>query len=117
MGFRSPGITDKSIGAVAHGCPVLEMINLSYCKKITDKSLISLSQCVKLKTLEIRGCPQISSRGISAIAVGCKQLVKVDVKKCFSIDDSGMIPLACLSQNLREVGKSILHYFSIIIFG
>lgn len=103
FGFRSVGITDKGVEAVAQGCPGLQMINLSYCEEITDSSLISLSKCSKMNTVEIRGCPQISSNGLSAIAVGCRQLSKIDVKKCFRINDAGMIPLACLSRNLREV--------------
>jgi F-box/leucine-rich repeat protein 2/20 len=41
--------------------------------------------------------------GLAAIAVGCKQLAKLDIKKCFNIDDFGMIPLAHFSQNLRQV--------------
>lgn len=79
------------------------MINIAYCKDVTDSSLISLSQCSRLNTLESRGCPLITSLGLTAIAVGCKQLSKLDIKKCCNIDDSGMAPLACFSQNLRQV--------------
>ena len=103
MLFRSGGIRDGGISAVAHGCVALEMINISYCEKITDNSLISLSNCSKLNTLESRGCPLITSLGIKAIAIKCKQLTKLDIKKCFNVDDSAMIPLAHSLQNLRQV--------------
>ncbi|KAM1787936.1 hypothetical protein FF2_034898 [Malus domestica] len=43
---------------------------------------------------------------LSSIAVGCKQLTKLDVKKCSNIDDAGMIPLAHFSQNLRQINLS-----------
>ncbi|KVI11293.1 Leucine-rich repeat, cysteine-containing subtype [Cynara cardunculus var. scolymus] len=84
--YRSVGIKDAGISAVAHGCPSLEMINISYCGNITDSSLISLSNCSKLNTLESRGCPLITSVGLKAIAIRCKQLTKLDIKKCFNIN-------------------------------
>lgn len=104
--YRCTGITDFGISAVAYGCPGLEMINLAYCKDITDSSLISLSKCLILNTIEIRGCPLITSLGLAAIAVRCKQLTKLDIKKCSRIDDNGMIPLSHFSQNLRQVSIS-----------
>ncbi|KAH9608610.1 hypothetical protein KSS87_004379 [Heliosperma pusillum] len=104
--YRSMEITDSGIQPIARGCPALEMINVSYCQDITDGSLISLSKCSNLNTLECRGCPLISSLGIAAIAVGCKQLKKLDIKKCYNINDFGIIPLAHFSQNLRAINLS-----------
>jgi F-box/leucine-rich repeat protein 2/20 len=101
--FRCAGITDSGILAIAHGCPGLEMINVAYCKEVTDNSLLSLSKCSKLNTIESRGCPHITSLGLTAIAARCKQLTKLDIKKCYKIDDAGMIPLAHSSQNLKQV--------------
>ncbi|KAK4483819.1 hypothetical protein RD792_011028 [Penstemon davidsonii] len=106
--YRSPGITDLCILVIARGCPVLEMINVAYCRHITDRSLMSLSKCSKLNTLESRGCPLVTSLGLAAIAVGCRQLAKLDIKKCQNIDDSGMIPLAHFSQNLKQ-SITVLH--------
>ncbi|XP_043703859.1 F-box/LRR-repeat protein 3-like [Telopea speciosissima] len=104
--YRSLGVTDLGIAAIASGCSRLEIINIAYCKDITDHSLRSLSKCVRLNTLEIRGCLRISSLGLSAIAVGCKQLKKLDIKKCYNIDDAGMLPLAHFSKNLRVINFS-----------
>lgn len=104
--YRSMEITDSGIHTIARGCPGLEIINVSYCKDITDRSLISLSKCAKLNTLECRGCPLITSLGVAAIAVGCKQISKLDIKKCYNINDFGAIPLAHFSQNLRQVNLS-----------
>ena len=108
--FRSTGITDLGISAIARGCPRLEMINTAYCTSITDSSLISLSRCPNLKMLEIRGCLLVTSLGLTAIAMNCKQLSRLDIKKCYNIDDSGMIPLAHFSQNLRQVFSSFLSF-------
>ncbi|XP_019446580.1 PREDICTED: F-box/LRR-repeat protein 3-like isoform X1 [Lupinus angustifolius] len=104
--YRSTGITDLGIAAVCRGCPDLEMLNTAYCTSITDSSLFSLSKCSNLKTLEIRGCLLLTSIGLAAIAMNCKQLSRLDIKKCYNIDDSGMIPLAHFSQNLRQINLS-----------
>lgn len=104
--YRSDGIGDSSISAIATGCPGLEMINIAYCKSITDRSLMSLSNCSKLNTLESRGCPLITSVGLEAVSTGCKQLSKLDIKKCHNIDDAGMISLAHFSQNLKQINLS-----------
>ncbi|KAI4353482.1 hypothetical protein L6164_002428 [Bauhinia variegata] len=104
--YRSAGITDSGIAAIACGCPGLEMINLAYCTGITDGSLILLSKCSILETLEIRGCILVTSIGLASIAVKCKQLSRLDVKKCYNIDDSGILSLAHFSQNLRQINLS-----------
>lgn len=82
---------------------------MSYCTSISDESLKCLSQCVRLNTLEIRGCPLVSSVGISAIAAGCRQLRKLDIKKCCEINDTAMLSLANFSHNLRQVGSYSMH--------
>lgn len=95
-------ITDIGISDVANGCPLLEMIDMAYCDKIGDTSLTALARCIHLKTLEIRGCPCLSSLGLSAVATGCKQLSVLDIKKCYITDD-GLISLAQNSQSLKQV--------------
>ncbi|CAH9103229.1 unnamed protein product [Cuscuta europaea] len=104
--YRSFGVTDSGIDAIAHGCLSLEMINIAYCNQITDHSFVSLSKCLNLSTLESRGCPLLTSSGLAALAVGCRLLTKLDIKKCHNIDDAGMISLAHFSQNLREINLS-----------
>uniref|UniRef100_A0A6V7QRP7 F-box/LRR-repeat protein 15-like leucin rich repeat domain-containing protein n=1 Tax=Ananas comosus var. bracteatus TaxID=296719 RepID=A0A6V7QRP7_ANACO len=92
--YRSFGVTDKGVSAIASGCCNLQIINLAYCTEITDESLISLSTCYKLNTLEIRGCSRVTSTGLSAIALGCRQITELDLKKCYDVNDAGMLPLA-----------------------
>uniref|UniRef100_A0A0E0F1N4 TNase-like domain-containing protein n=1 Tax=Oryza meridionalis TaxID=40149 RepID=A0A0E0F1N4_9ORYZ len=104
--YRSGAISDEGVTHIAQGCPMLESINLSYCTKLTDSSLRSLSKCIKLNTLEIRGCPMVSSAGLLEIATGCRLLSKLDIKKCFEINDMGMIFLSQFSHNLRQINLS-----------
>jgi F-box and leucine-rich repeat protein 2/20 len=91
------------VSEIARGCPNLEMINMGYCTNISDESLQCLSKCSRLKILEIRGCLRISSVGISAIAIGCPQLRKLDIKKCSEVNDAAMFSLAQYSHNLHRV--------------
>lgn len=104
--YRSTGVTDLGISAIASGCPELEMINAAYCTSITDRALFCLSKCPNLQTLEIRGCLLVTSIGLASIAMNCRQLNRLDIKKCYNIDDSGMIPLSHFSQNLRQINLS-----------
>lgn len=101
--FRSTGITDAGIAKIACGCPAMEMINIAYNDKITDSSLISLSQCLRLRILEIRGCPRVSTVGLSTIARACRELEVLDIKKCVDINNNAMFALGQFCQNLRQV--------------
>lgn len=102
------------IAAISHGCSSLEEVNIAYNDRITDASLTSLSKCSNLKVLEIRGCTHISSVGLSAISMGCRQLTVLDIKKCFNINDNAMLPLALYSLNLKQVCSSLYLVYSII---
>ncbi|KAI6670900.1 hypothetical protein NL676_005785 [Syzygium grande] len=104
--YRSMAITDAGIAKIAIGCPALEMINIAYNENVTDVALISLSNCPRLKALEIRGCPYVSSIGLSAIARGCRRLTLLDIKKCYNINDNGMLSLVQFSPNLRQINLS-----------
>ncbi|PRQ34684.1 putative leucine-rich repeat domain, L domain-containing protein [Rosa chinensis] len=104
--YRSLGVTDVGIAKIAQGCPDLEMINIAYNNKITDSSLISLSECLRLKILELRGCPCVSTVGLSAVARGCRQLAVLDIKKCVNINDNGMLALGQFCHNLRQINLS-----------
>ncbi|XP_021861357.2 F-box/LRR-repeat protein 3 isoform X1 [Spinacia oleracea] len=104
--YRAIRISDEGIASIAQGCPILELINIAYCDQVTDVSLISLSKCWRLKALEARGCSLITSKGLASIAAGCGQLMVLDIKKCYKINNSGMIPLARHSLNLKQINLS-----------
>ncbi|KAJ8461069.1 hypothetical protein OPV22_033995 [Ensete ventricosum] len=87
----------------SYGFPLLQIINLAYCTGTTDDSLRSLSKCSNLDTLEIRGCPQVSSLSLAAISVGCQKLTNLGIKKCYYVNDAGILFSCLLLQNLRQV--------------
>ncbi|XP_057846353.2 F-box/LRR-repeat protein 3 isoform X5 [Cryptomeria japonica] len=104
--YRSAGVGDVGLAAIACACPKLKICNLSYCIAITDESLKSLSQLEGLHNLEIRGCIHVTSAGLSAIAMGCRHLVELDIKRCCCVDDVGLVTLVHCCQNLRQINIS-----------
>lgn len=88
---------------MATGCKSLKRLNACYCVRITDEGLKHLGSLDELLNLEMRGLVHVTSAGITAIAVGCKSLVKLDMKRCYSVDDAALWALARYSEKLRKV--------------
>lgn len=104
--YRSVGISDEGVAAIASGCKRLKVVNLSYCSSITDASLHSLALLSDLVQLELRACSQITSAGISYIGASCKHLRELDVKRCKFVGDHGVLALSRGCRNLRQVNLS-----------
>uniref|UniRef100_A0A0D6R0Q3 Uncharacterized protein n=1 Tax=Araucaria cunninghamii TaxID=56994 RepID=A0A0D6R0Q3_ARACU len=104
--YRSSRVGDVGITAIAHGCPKLKILNLSYCSSITDDALKCLAQLEGLRNLEIRCCLLVTSAGLSAIGMGCKHLVELDMKRCYRVDDVGLGTVVSCCQNLRQINIS-----------
>lgn len=102
-------ITDDGLAALANGCKKIKMLNLCYCNKITDTGLGHLGSLEELTNLELRCLVRITGIGISSVAIGCKNLIEIDLKRCYSVDDAGLWALARYALNLRQV--SFLHSF------
>jgi F-box/leucine-rich repeat protein 2/20 len=96
-------ITDDGLAALANGCKKIKMLNLCYCNKITDTGLGHLGSLEELTNLELRCLVRITGIGISSVAIGCKNLIEIDLKRCYSVDDAGLWALARYALNLRQV--------------
>ncbi|KAJ7546630.1 hypothetical protein O6H91_08G047700 [Diphasiastrum complanatum] len=104
--YRSREIGDGGVAAVSCGCQRLKGMNLSYCPKVTDASLQSISQLRELRQLEVRGCALVTSLGLSIVAAGCKRLLELDIKRCTRIDDVGVLAVARSCPNIRMINLS-----------
>jgi F-box/leucine-rich repeat protein 2/20 len=82
------------------------MLNVRYCTQITDAGLKHLSALEELTHLEMRCLVRITGIGITSIAMGCISLIELDLKRCYSVDDSGLWALSRYSQNLRQVNNT-----------
>jgi len=78
---------------------------LCYCNKITDSGLGHLGSLEELTNLELRCLVRITCIGISSIAIGCKSLIELDLKRCYSVDDASLGALARNALNLRQVNN------------
>ncbi|KAL5224659.1 hypothetical protein ABZP36_011298 [Zizania latifolia] len=101
--YRCNSVTDDVLAALANGCKKIKMLNLCYCNKITDSGLGHLGSLEELTNLELRCLVRITGIGISSVVIGCKNLIKLDLKRCYSIDDAGLWALARYALNLRQL--------------
>ncbi|KAK2966386.1 hypothetical protein RJ640_013696 [Escallonia rubra] len=101
--YRCMGIGDDGLAALSRGCRKLKKLKLSDCIDDTDSGIESLSHLEELSDLEMRGLPNITGTGLTALAFGCKRLAELDLKHCVNISDSGFWALAYFSGNLRQI--------------
>jgi hypothetical protein len=98
-------ISDAGITAVAFWLNSnLKELNLAYCYKLTDSSVLAISTGLKnLESLDLTNCGGISDKSFEAIGKSLPKLRKLRVQGT-SISDSGIgyITNGCL-QNLHEL--------------
>jgi hypothetical protein len=117
IGLRGLKIRDAGLAKFAELCPGLTDVDITYCRKITDKSAASLARhCPRLHTLELRdtqvtasglarlgescrelkkiGVDDVSDAGLRKITASCPKLEHVDLRACPSITDDGAASLA-----------------------
>ncbi|KAG6522715.1 hypothetical protein ZIOFF_019866 [Zingiber officinale] len=104
--YRCVEITDDGLAAIAAGCKKIQKLNLCYCTKITDGGLRHVSRLEELRDLELRGLCHVTSSGIAKIAMGCRHLSELDLKRCNLVDDGGLFALAQYTENLRQINIS-----------
>ncbi|TKY75027.1 F-box protein [Spatholobus suberectus] len=74
--------TKASLEMLASNCRRLERLALRGSDSVGDREISCIAvKCVALKELCIEKCP-VSDRGMEALAFGCPNLVKLNVKKC-----------------------------------
>ncbi|KAJ3681366.1 hypothetical protein LUZ60_015855 [Juncus effusus] len=101
--YRCTAVTDEGLASISAGCLKIRKLNLCYCNQISDTGLNSLGSLEDLSDLELRGLVRITSSGITSMAVGCRRLTHLDLKRCYSVDDAGMWALARYTENLRQL--------------
>ncbi|EEY70062.1 uncharacterized protein PITG_06628 [Phytophthora infestans T30-4] len=67
-------VNDHVLTALGAACPQLATLLLAFCSSITDFGIRRLCGCRQLESLDITGCFQVTSRGISALGARCPQL-------------------------------------------
>ncbi|CAL9120586.1 unnamed protein product [Musa textilis] len=104
--YRCIEVTDDGLAAIATGCSKLQKFNLCYCTQITDRGMKHLSCLEDLRDLELRGLHHVTSLGVTSIAIGCRRLTELDLKRCNLVDNVGLCALAQYTGNLRQINIS-----------
>ncbi|GLJ38502.1 hypothetical protein SUGI_0784590 [Cryptomeria japonica] len=94
------GVTDLGVELVAVKCKELRNLDLSYLQ-ITNKCLESLTRLCHLENLALVGCVSVGDKGL--IYLKNKSLQGLDVSKCRNISSTGIINLASVSPELRQL--------------
>lgn len=88
-------ITDKGLSAIAEGCSDLHVLHLPGCRFVTDKALLTLSiNCPYVEELGLQGCSNITDTGLISLANGCKRIKFLDLNKCSNVGDTGVSSVA-----------------------
>ena len=75
-----------SLKVIATNCQNLVRLYLSRSDTITDVEMICIAEkCIALKILRIEKCNGVSNTGIEAFALGCPNLAKIRVIKCYKV--------------------------------
>ncbi|BFZ64744.1 hypothetical protein YB2330_005896 [Saitoella coloradoensis] len=91
------------------GCPKLSKINLSYCKHITDRSMMHLATHAssRLETLQLTRCTSITDAGFQAWSMTrftrLRELILAD---CTFLTDSSMVFLTTAAPLLQHLDLS-----------
>jgi len=102
-----PKVTDKSLRALAKGCPALEDLDLSHCD-ITDRGVKVLLHSLghSLVNLSLAGCVRITDKTVEEIMDGCHALSGLNLKNCSGLSRAAVERLR--RQVLHLLGPSCL---------
>lgn len=104
LNLESCNIGDEGLDAISQGCPNIEAIELSWCQKLTSKSLTNFLKVVaNLKHFSAKGLDIVNDAVVKELSTNCKNLLSVNLKNCKSITDEGVISIANNCPQLRHL--------------
>jgi len=101
-------LTDKGVRDLAQGCPSLSEVNLSDCHRVGDNALSYLGQYCgsNLHALSLRSCHQVTSVGVGWLAEDCPHLGALNLMDCTDVGDSALIALARSCRDIESLNVS-----------
>ncbi|KAL5824049.1 hypothetical protein ACOSQ4_021949 [Xanthoceras sorbifolium] len=89
---RNGNLSDEFMKKVAFLCPNLQLLNVSFCRMITEEGIGEiLKSCGEIQGLSIQLCTQINSLGIKHFKVKKLKVLQVGAS---GIDDDALITIA-----------------------
>ncbi|DBA02343.1 TPA: hypothetical protein N0F65_007162 [Lagenidium giganteum] len=85
-------------------CVKLLSLDISYTKQISDRGLACLGTgCRALQFVNLEGLERISDTGILKLVQGCKALRVLSLKRCVQLTDATLVHLGQHGRNLRSL--------------
>ncbi|KAF9585029.1 hypothetical protein BGW38_004211 [Lunasporangiospora selenospora] len=115
---RTSGVTDTALSLIVDKCQDLQVINLSYCRQVTDLGLFAVAKFCRtnLRVLQINGNLKITDASVLAVAKHCLELEKLFIAECNQITDRAMEWIA-RSSSAEILTELELHRCEKIAFG
>uniref|UniRef100_A0A0E0P7X1 Uncharacterized protein n=1 Tax=Oryza rufipogon TaxID=4529 RepID=A0A0E0P7X1_ORYRU len=79
---------NQGLFVLSSSCNSLNDLTLSFCSKINDAGIASLTYCKKLMSLKLNSIPDVTSSGLLLVAFGCKALSSLYLNDCKGIAGS-----------------------------
>lgn len=102
-------ITDRSVVASARNCPYLEVVDLTFCKNVTDFGVTALLELRFLKRLNLSGC-LISKNLVEVIILKSKNFLRIlalDMTYCPEITQDLLKKLCKETKGKIELTKQL----------
>ena len=81
-------IGNQGLRLLSFSLPLLNDLTLSFCSKINASGLVDLTNCEMFMSLKLNSTPEITSRGLLSLAIGCKTLSSLHLNNCKGIASS-----------------------------
>ncbi len=95
-------MTDRFLQTLSKMCPLLEHINISFCKDITDEGLEALLTLQQLKYIAVAGCCKITGEALTKTKNGLP-LQHLNLNHLPQLTDETVIKILGAHSQLREL--------------
>eukprot|EP01091_Cochliopodium_minus_P005994 TRINITY_DN15881_c0_g1_i1.p1 TRINITY_DN15881_c0_g1~~TRINITY_DN15881_c0_g1_i1.p1 ORF type:complete len:302 (+),score=69.38 TRINITY_DN15881_c0_g1_i1:110-907(+) len=111
---NSMRVSDDGIIFISN-CLKLKVLDISNCRKITDKSVLVLSEKLqKLKKISFQGVSKISDKSMIKLLHSNSGIKYVELGQCIKISDSTILSLSRLNLKYLDInGCRLITFFSV----
>lgn len=88
---RNDGMTDSVVSVITTNCPLLQVLDVSGCTKLTDKTSLSIATLTYITAINLSNT-ETSDVGLNALSLGqsSKSLIEIKLNNCINISDEGV---------------------------
>jgi hypothetical protein len=83
-------LTDHGMLGLTQMCSAITSIDVSGCAALTDRTIASFGQQLKVIDINLSCCPKLSDNGMGKFLAGCSQLRCLRCRDCENVTDVGM---------------------------